>query len=121
MVKIIFLFFLLYTPTSFAKEKEKHYQEIFCNNLNGKIEYKLSDSTRIDCLTNKFAIEIDFQKKVYECYAQAIYYSEKIAQDEGITAKPACALIVGGNKSRYIERFEVINYDNRVELMLIDE
>ena len=42
---------------------EKYYQTKFCNKLNGRIEYRLEDTTRVDCLTDDYAIEVDWAKK----------------------------------------------------------
>ena len=44
---------------------EKEYQTCSCNAHNGIMEYKLSDYTRVDCLTSTHAIEFDFAPKVY--------------------------------------------------------
>ncbi len=37
--------------------KEKYYQNIIYNKFKGQTEYKLSDKTRVDCLTSTLAIE----------------------------------------------------------------
>ena len=120
-----------------AKKKESHYQNIHCDNLEGKAEFKLEDRTRIDCLTNTKAIEHDFAPKWAECAGQAIYYAEKIniicdnlSDDEkeklpfscGYKRKPACVLI-GTEKQfkRYIPRIETINKNliNKIEIIKI--
>lgn len=38
-------------------------------------EYELSDKTRVDCLTDKYAIEYDFANKKYEAVGQALHYA----------------------------------------------
>ena len=67
---------------------EKYYQERHCNSLNGSVEYSIPKQRRVDCLTEKYAIEYDFANKIYECLSQARYYGK-------ITGKiPVCALII---------------------------
>ena len=81
MEKIILTSLLIFYSFTFqanAKKKERYYQDIHCDNLGGKTEYKLEDKTRIDCLTDTKAIEHDFAPKWAECAGQAIYYAEKI-------------------------------------------
>ena len=50
---------------------EKYYQERHCNSLNGSVEYVIPKQRRVDCLTEKYAIEYDFANKIYECLSQA--------------------------------------------------
>jgi hypothetical protein len=88
MSKIIILSLLFILPIDLhAKKNEKYYQTIHCNKLNGKIEYRLEDGTRIDCLTENKAIEYDWAKKWAECVGQSLYYAAK--KEKG----PGCALI----------------------------
>ena len=68
--------------------KEKEYQNFWCDANNGIAEYKLDDKTRIDCLTKKYAVEVDFAPKWCECIGQAVYYAKKTNR------KPACLLIL---------------------------
>lgn len=75
MKRLLFLsLFLVFFNTSFAKKYERDYQNEFC--INGIKEYRLPDKTRVDCLTEEYAIEIDFAKsgKVFEGISQALYY-----------------------------------------------
>ncbi|MDQ7083821.1 MAG: hypothetical protein Q9M36_02335 [Sulfurovum sp.] len=47
-----------------VKKNEKYYQTLLCNELDGIIEKVLKDKTRVDCLTSRYAIEVDFSKKM---------------------------------------------------------
>lgn len=51
-----------------VKKNEKYYQTEMCQELGGEMEYLLFDKTRVDCLTDEYAIEVDFAKK----WAEAI-------------------------------------------------
>jgi hypothetical protein len=135
MKKIILISLLIasFTFNANAKKKESYYQEIHCDNLGGKAEYKLEDKTRIDCLTDTKAIEHDFAPKWAECTGQAVYYAQRInimcankknklpfsCKDK---RKPACALIGTEKQFKiYIPRIEIINKNliNKIEIIKI--
>jgi hypothetical protein len=50
----------------------------------GKIEVRLSDRTRVDCLTERYAIEYDFTHKWAEAIGQALHYSLMTGKRAGI-------------------------------------
>ena len=56
--------------TTTIKFQEKDYVNKYCN---GYKEFVLSDKTRIDCLTDEYAIEYDYAKKWAESIGQALY------------------------------------------------
>lgn len=41
------------------------------------MEYRLSDNTRVDCMTDTLAVEFDFANKWAECIGQALYYGKQ--------------------------------------------
>jgi hypothetical protein len=89
---------------SVAKKNEKFYQTQMCDNFNGEMEFTLPDKTRVDCLTDEFAIEVDWAKKWAQGVGQSIYYAE-------ITNKrPAIALIMDNTKAdeRHLKRLIVV-------------
>jgi len=63
---------------------EKTYQKYFCSVNNGYIEYILPDRTRVDCLTDTYAIEVDFANKWAEAIGQSLYYSNETGKQAGI-------------------------------------
>ena len=74
---------------STAAPKTERYYQLKCNEtLQGKVEYRLPDATRVDILTEDLAIEVDFAKKYYEAIGQACHYAEMTGR------KPAILLIV---------------------------
>ena len=115
---IIFVFTMFVVTIAEAKQKEKYYQDMHCEELKGKTEYRLEDKTRIDCLTDTKAIEYDFATKWAECAGQAIYYAQKM------NLKPVCALI-GTEKQfkKYKPRIETINKNliNKIEIIRINQ
>ena len=63
---------------------EADYREFACKQLEGSIEYVLDDGSRVDCLTDQYAIEFDFAKKWAEAIGQSLYYAEKTGKQPGI-------------------------------------
>jgi len=82
-------------------KNEKYYQSKLCNKLGGVMEYQLKDRTRIDCLIDDYAIEVDWAKKWAEGIGQSLYYSQMSDRE------PAVALIVGAGDERYLDRFKI--------------
>lgn len=66
------------------QQYERWYQQQWCNDQGGKMEYVLPDRTRCDCLTATHAIEFDFGPKWAEAIGQALYYSLQTGKRAGI-------------------------------------
>lgn len=60
---------------------EYYYQMKHCD---GKIEYKLPDKTRVDCLTKKYSIEVDYAAKWAEATGQSLHYARMTGKKAGI-------------------------------------
>ena len=96
--------------TAFAKQEyaEKVYQKYWCIQNNGITEYKLDDGTRVDCLTDKLAVEFDFAPKWHECIGQALYYGKKTKHI------PACVLILEKEDDiRFLYRLKYTVYSRK--------
>jgi hypothetical protein len=119
IISIIYWFFNqnLEQPkhTSSKKHNEKYYQTKLCSQLGGKMEYRLRDATRVDCITNKYAIEVDWAKKWAEGIGQALYYSIRTKK------RPAVALIVGTKDKKYIKRLEQVAHKLHIKIFLINK
>ncbi len=91
-----------------GKTSERDYQEVFCNEMKGTIEVVMIDKTRCDCLTEYFAIELDYAKKWYEGVMQALHYSELTNKNAGLAL-----IIKSENDWKYIKRaLRIINSRN---------
>lgn len=66
---------------SSEKWHEADYVEHYCK---GEIEHVLEDRTRIDCLTDKYAIEYDYGKKWAEALGQSLHYAAMTGKKAGI-------------------------------------
>lgn len=60
---------------------ERYYQEQHCE---GEKEYRLPDRTRVDCLTEEYAIEYDFGRKWAEAIGQSLHYGRMTQRKPGI-------------------------------------
>ncbi len=99
-----------------SKKSEAYYQSIFCNKLSGIKEYKLRNNTRVDCLTDEFAFEIDFGKKWAEAIGQSLYYGIETNR------KPAIGLIIDIKKEkRFLERLNTVAKLLNIEVMVIEK
>jgi len=93
---------------------EKYYQTELCNALGGEMEFVLQDRTRVDCLTDKYAIEVDFAKKWAESIGQSLYYGYMTQR------KPAIALIINlETQRRYLKRVDAMCKKYKIKLYLI--
>jgi len=86
-----------------------------CQEFGGKIEYVLPDKTRVDCLTDEYAIEVDFAKKWAEAIGQSLYYAQITGK------KPAIGFIVGDGDERYIKRVKIVADKFNIKIILLQK
>ena len=87
-------------------KREREYVRAYCK---GEIEVRLPDRTRVDCLTDEYAIEFDWGYKWAESIGQALYYAEMTGR------KPAVAIILKSKKDRrFIERIKKAKPDLKI-------
>ena len=114
---LIILFFLSFS--AYAIENEEFYSNKFCEELSGQGQFKLKDLSRVDCLTETHAFEVDWADgmKVYEAIGQSLYYASQTDKKPGILL-----LIRKDNSEKHIRKIqEVIRYfDLDIELIIKD-
>ncbi len=93
-----------YSPIKMVPEqKEAYYVENWCQDGEGRREFRLWDGTRVDCLTKDYAIEFDFAHKWAESIGQSLYYSILTKR------KPAVVLILNKRTDIiYLKRLEAV-------------
>jgi len=80
----------------------------------GQIEVRLPDRTRVDCLTDDYAIEYDFSNKWAEAIGQALHYGLMTGKHPGVV------LIGSKQDSGYKRAKNLINaYDLPIELNIL--
>ena len=84
-----------------ASQRESWYQEVWCTGMGGKVEHRLEDGRRIDCLTDTHAIEVEFSHKWPEAVGQSLDYSMLTRKKAGIV------LII--NKGESLENWQRLN------------
>lgn len=108
----VILLLLLSIQSCYARHmfKEEVYQAYWCGKHNGIMEYKLNDKTRVDCLTEQYAAEVDFAPKWAECIGQSLYYGQKTKR------YPVCVLILekGEKDLKYLRRLRYTAYKKGV-------
>ena len=118
MTKLLSLSFLLLLSLQ-AKNlhKEKVYQEHFCKEFGGITEYRLKDKTRVDCLIDTHAIEVDFAKKWAESIGQSLYYASQTSR------KPAVLLIMEDEKrdEKYLKRLKNVSLTHNIDVWVINK
>ena len=98
-----------------GKKDEKYYQKLWCGQQKGIMEYVLDDSTRVDCLTDRYAVEVDWDHKWAEGVGQAQYYAEKTGR------KPGLLLITDKNGQRFVKRAKTAGRCSGLEVWTIDK
>ena len=98
----ILIAFLFIGITSFSQEvrqRESYYQKAFAEVIGGEREVVLSDRTRVDIVTDEYAIEVDFAEKWAESIGQSLHY-------QGMLDKKAGVLLVwkGPEEERFLKR-----------------
>lgn len=95
MIKLILIAVLITLPTASTStaahlHSEKFYQEQWCNEHSGVMEHRLGDRTRVDCLTDEYAIEFDFAAKWAESVGQSLYYALMTGKRPGVVLIMEC-------------------------------
>ncbi|MBI5453043.1 MAG: hypothetical protein HY956_00275 [Deltaproteobacteria bacterium] len=101
-VTILFLAFFL-PGLVFARTPERAYQEEWCADVGGVVEYTLPDKTRVDCLTGEYAVEVDFASKWAEAVGQSLYYAEMTGRRPGVLL-----ILEDEGDLRHLERLVVL-------------
>jgi len=86
-ILILLIMMLLSLTMLSQKKKEIYFQMKFANAINADTEVVLEDNSRVDILSNTYAIEVDFAKKWAESIGQSLFYAEMTGK------KPAILLI----------------------------
>ena len=86
--KLIILSFALACMVNSVQAKhlyiEQEYQQKWCSANNGQMEVVMSDGSRADCITDKYAIEFDFAPKFQEAIGQSEEYAVQTGKLPGI-------------------------------------
>jgi hypothetical protein len=107
-MRLFFLLIIVLLPVQAADAAnifpKKHYQETWCNAFNGRMDVVMEDGGLADCITEKYAVEVDFAPNWKEAVAQSVLYAIMTKK------KPAVVLIVENPETelRYLERLKKV-------------
>ena len=114
-INILILSTLMQFPLDSA---ERDISDAWCAKQNGTSQFRTKDGTYVDCLTDQYAVEAEFDNKWKEGIGQALHYAES-------TDKEAAILFIKRAKSRknyYDELMRVINkYNLPVRVFIVEE
>jgi hypothetical protein len=111
----LYLYLIITAAGQIPRQKEVYYQNIFAKAINGQIEYTLQDKSRVDIVTDEYAIEVDFASKWAEAIGQSLYYAERLNK------KPGILLVVDGkNENRYIFRLLTVTRKYDITVWILD-
>lgn len=99
MISIVLLLAIFVTC---CLPKELDISKAWCSAKGGIAEYRLLDMSRVDCLLEEYAVEVEWAHKWPESIGQSMYYAISTGK------KPAVLIIRENNDSRYITRFEKV-------------
>ena len=106
----------LMSPLVFSAEKDINIA--WCASVGGVDEFRTKDGTYVDCLTDEYAIEVEYDYKWKEAIGQSLHYAE-------LTNKKAAILFIKRAKSRkdyYNEMMRVIDkYNLPTTVFIVDE
>ena len=91
---LVLLFISIICQAQLLKQREVYYEGLFSKAINGTTQVVLKDLSRVDIVTDTFAIEIDFADKWAESVGQSLYYAHVLDR------KPGVLLIVNGNAKK---------------------
>lgn len=112
MIKPLATLLMIFSLSATAQPYEADYRDDWCE---GEAEVALKDGTRVDCLTDDYAVEVDYAYKWAESIGQSLYYAN-------MTGKaPAVLLIVAPGDSRFVGRFHNAADGLGIKLFLIDK
>jgi hypothetical protein len=81
MILIILIPSLSYSSSLYP---ESAYRTTWCQNAGGEVGYILPDKTRVDCLLEDYAIEINFADQWAESIGKALYYASQTGRHPGV-------------------------------------
>lgn len=82
------------------KRNEAYYAERWCAEAGGREEVTLPSGARADCITEEFAVEVDWSNKWAEGLGQAMHYASE-------TGKRAAVVLLIHEKSKNAEIYRL--------------
>ena len=100
-----------------AKQPESYYQRKWCGAQHGRTEVRLPDRTRVDCILDSHAVEVDFARKWAEAIGQSLHYSRMTGRRAGILL-----IMLSPKDQRHLDRLlnVVQHFDLPIDVFTIE-
>ncbi len=109
-----FVFLSCVSATAGRLHRERDYQVHWCAEMGGTVEYVLPDRTRVDCLTDDYAVEVDFAGKWAEAVGQALYYGKRTNKRPGIVL-----IMESDSDGRFLKRLMTVSEELGIRVWTI--
>ena len=100
------------------KPSESTINTRWCDSRGGIAEFRTKDGTYVDCLTDTYAVEAEFDNNWKEAVGQSLHYAES-------TNKRAAILLIKRQKSKkdYYSELErvIIKYKLPIRIFVVDQ
>ncbi len=101
-----------------TEASEKSINEVWCSDQGGITEYRTSYGTYVDCLTDLYAIEAEYDYNWKESIGQSLHYAEA-------TNRSAAILLILRSKStvNYLEQLNAVidKYDLPIKVFVTNQ
>ena len=79
------LIFIFWCSNLYSSEIQFNIE--WCSNNNGQIEYRTKYGTFVDCMTDDYAVEVEFDFNWKESIGQSLHYAEATGKKPAMTQK----------------------------------
>lgn len=112
LIKVLVPLLLLVPHFTYAGEVEETRK--LAEKYHAVAEYVLWDSTRVDLLSDEYAIEVEWPRKWAESIGQCLYYAQVTGR------KPAVILLIKDKRSeaKYIYRLQTVAAKHNITIFL---
>jgi hypothetical protein len=110
MIALILFSISMFSQT---KQRESYYQDKFAKIVGGETEVVLSDGTRADIVTDKYAIEVDFGTKWAESIGQSLSYAIQLEKKAGVLL-----VISGEDEIRFLDRLMAVAVEHGIQVWI---
>lgn len=117
MIKYLFICAFVLN-INFINASEKYISQKWCESNFGISEYRTKYGTYVDCLTDEYAIEVEFDNKWKEAVGQSLHYAEATSK------KPMIILIKRTeSKKEYFAELNrlIVNFNLPIKVLVINE
>ena len=116
--KDLSIILMLIFNINFINAAEKDINEEYCKSMNGITEYRTKYGTFVDCLTDEYAIEAEYDYNWKDAVGQSLHYSEATGK------KPFIILIKRSySKKDYFGELQklVVEFNLPIKILVINE